>query len=58
MRAFGSDLLKENIELKEHNTIQADRIANLNSYITQFQSSTSTNHYANTLSITTIYHCE
>ena len=58
MRASGNDLLKEKIELKEHNTVQADIIANLNGYITQLRSSAFTNHPANTPSITTTSHRE
>ena len=58
MRASGNDLLKEKIELKEHNTVQADMIANLNGYITQLRSSASTNHHANSPSITTTSHRE
>ena len=34
MRASGNDLLKEKIALKEHNTVLADMITNLNGYIT------------------------
>ena len=58
MRAFKNNLLKEKIELKEHNTVQVDMIANLNSYITQLRSSTFTNYYVNIPSITTTSHCE
>ena len=58
MRTSGNNLLKEKIELKEHNTVQANMIANLNSYITQLRSSASTNYHVNTPSITTTFHCE
>lgn len=47
MRASGNDLLKEKIALKEHNTVLADMISNLNGYITQLRASSSTNNNAN-----------
>ena len=58
MRASGNDLLKEKIALKEHNTVLADMIANLKSYITQLRASASTNNNANIPPITTTSHRE
>ena len=58
MSASRNDLLKEKIELKEHNTVLADMIANLNGYITQLQSSASTNNQTNIPSIATTFHRE
>ena len=56
MCASENDFLKEKIKLKEHNTIQAIMITNLNGYINQLRSSISTIHHANTLSIITTSH--
>ena len=39
MRASGNDFLKEKTTLKEYNSTFANIIANLNGYITQFQTS-------------------
>lgn len=39
MRTSGNNLLKEKTALKEHNLAFIDMIANLNGYITQFQTS-------------------
>ena len=58
MRASGNDLLKEKIALKEHNTVLADMITNLNDYITQLRSSPPSDNNANTQPVASTPHRE
>lgn len=58
MRASGNDLLKEKIELKEHNLILADMITNLNSYITQLRSVPPPDNNTNTYPVASTIHRE
>ena len=58
MRASGNDLLEEKIALKQHNTVLADMITNLNGYITQLRSSPPSDNNANTQPVPSTPHRE